>query len=361
MKIRKQDAERVLRAAASDTAPVDAGWRLKVEKLSQLCEAGASKTHIAFLGTAMLAASVSAEADLFAIKPAHARDNENAYSARSLCHGVLVPLAAELGINLGVNGREPLNNQPYFRMTRLDDGTPVHSGGRAAFDYMVELVRELQELQSEAKARQALRAFIAVRRLYLPQYALQGDEVVLSPERLVSAIKTLVRENSEGGRRAQAVVAGLFDVFATPARVESGRINDPSRKYPGDVCVRSAADPDVWEKAVEVRDKPMSASDVQIFGAKCLAMGVREAAAVMVAEAQPALDATALAAWAQERGIGLTFFYGWEMLVDQALFWSDQPKPVAAGRAVGFIYQRLVAVEASPAAVEAWQNLTQAN
>jgi hypothetical protein len=46
-----------------------------------------------------------------------------------LCHSVLVPLSAELGFSLGVTGREPLNNQPYFRMTRLDDGTPVHAGG----------------------------------------------------------------------------------------------------------------------------------------------------------------------------------------------------------------------------------------
>ena len=54
-----------------------------------------------------------------------------------------MPVAAELGISLGVTGREPLNNQPYFRMTRLGDETPVHGRGRAAFDYMLELVGEL--------------------------------------------------------------------------------------------------------------------------------------------------------------------------------------------------------------------------
>ena len=30
----------------------------------------------------------------------------------------------------------------------------------------------------------------------------------------------------------KAIVAGLLDVVASPSRVESGRINDPSRKYP---------------------------------------------------------------------------------------------------------------------------------
>jgi hypothetical protein len=117
----------------------------------------------------MLAKALDLRADLFAIKPAHAGDNEHALSARSLCHSVLVPLAAEFGISLGVTSREPLNNQPYFRMTRLDDGTPVHGSGRAVFDYMLTLIRELTALQSE-EALGALRAFIGVRMGYQPRY-----------------------------------------------------------------------------------------------------------------------------------------------------------------------------------------------
>ena len=57
---------------------------------------------------------------------------------------MLVPLSAELGFNIGVTGREPLNNQPYFRMTRLGDDTPVHEKGRAAFAFMLELVESCQ-------------------------------------------------------------------------------------------------------------------------------------------------------------------------------------------------------------------------
>ena len=132
-------------AAAIETAGVDPEWSAKVERLSRLCEEGVSKTHIAFLGTVLLAKALDRNADLYAIKPKLAKGNDNAFSARSLCHGVLVPLAAELGISLGVTGREPLNNQPYFRMTRLGDATPVHGGGRAAFNYMLKLVEELQE------------------------------------------------------------------------------------------------------------------------------------------------------------------------------------------------------------------------
>jgi hypothetical protein len=169
-------AERILREAASGDGPIDQVWEPKIQRLSQLCEDGTSKTHIAFLGTSMLAKALDARADLRAIKPKLAHGNDNAYSARSLCHGVLVPVSAELGFSLGVSGREPLNNQPYFRMTRLGDDTPVHAGGRAAFDFMVRLVDELQGVTSDA-ARDALRAFIAVRRRCNALTARQGQPV----------------------------------------------------------------------------------------------------------------------------------------------------------------------------------------
>lgn len=360
LRIDKQQAAALVREEAANvgSGPLGQSWEEKVERLSRLCEEGGSKTHIAFLGTAMIAKAITHQADLFAIKPNHARDNPNAFSARTLCHGVLVPLAAELGFSLGVTGREPLNNQPYFRMTRLDDGTPVHAGGRIAFDYMVELIRELDALADREHAKEALRSFIAVRRHYQPRYTDSSGETSTTPDGLVAAIRALVLDNSEGGRRAQAVVAGVMDVFAGPERVESGRINDPSRKYPGDVCVRSAPDPETIEKAIEVRDKPVNSSDVQIFGKKCIDMGVREAALVMVSDQQQSLDGSGLQDWANGFGLGLTLFYGWEDFVDQALFWSDSAKPIVASQAVGFIHNRLIMVEASPDSVQFWQSLT---
>ncbi len=361
MKIKDDCAAAVFRDEASEIAsgPVDQEWLEKVEKLSLLCEKGGSRTHIAFLGTVMLAKAVDHRADLFAIKPEHAPDNPNAFSARILAENVLVPLAAEFGVSLGVTGRQPLNNQPYFRMTRLDDGTPVRRGSRTAFDYMVGLVRELQDMPDEAPARAALRAFIAVRRRYQLRYTHHADEVEITVDRLTAVIRQVVQENSEGGRRAQAVVAGLMDVFAGTDRVDSGRVNDPSRKYPGDVCVRSAADPAIIEKAIEVRDKPVSVSDVHIFAKKCIDMAVQEVALVMVSDRQKPLDAAALTQWANGFGIGLTLFHGWDDFVDQALFWSEMPKPAAASLAVGFIHQRFITVEASPAGVSLWQSLVQ--
>jgi hypothetical protein len=360
MKINEARATKIVRAeAAAADKDVDQTWAAKVQKLSELCERS-SRTHIAFLGTVMIAKATDLQADLFAIKPDHAGDNPNAFSARILSENVLVPLSAELGFHIGTTGRQPLNNQPYFRMTRLDDGTPVHRGSLPAFTYTVELVKELQDINDETAARAALRAFIAVRKGYQPRYMTREGEVTITPEQLVSAIAAFVRENSEGGKRAQAVVAGLMDLFAGTERVESGRINDPSRRYPGDVCIRQASSPDTWEKAIEVRDKPVSKSDVQIFAKKCVDMRVREAAVVMVADRQTPLDAATLAKWAAGFGIGLTLFHGWEVFVEQALFWAELPKPEGASKSVELIHERLLVVEASPEAVELWDQLTRA-
>ncbi len=166
MIINKAKAAETLHHASKQT-DIDPVWRSKIERLSQLCEEGVSKTHIAFLGTSILARAVDSTADLIHIKPKLAPDKPRAYSARSLCHGVLVPVSAELNFDIGVTGREPLNNQPYFRMTYLGDETPVHAGGQAAFSYMVELIEELNDASREEAGR-ALAAFVDVRRKYAP-------------------------------------------------------------------------------------------------------------------------------------------------------------------------------------------------
>lgn len=358
MIINKDVARKAFRdAATADPKEAPKDWVAKVEELSAICAAGKAMTHIAFLGISILARASDASADLFAIKPEHAPDNPKAYSARSLSETVLVPLAVELGVNLGVTGKQPLNNMPYFRMKALDDGTPVHRGSRLGFEYMVSLVHELQHATVE-EAQGALRAFIAVRRQYRVSYADHGGEGITSPSQLAAAIATLVGEDSEGGKRAQAVAAGVFDVVFGPQCVESGRINDPSRHYPGDVCVRLEEGTDEWVKAVEVRDKPVSMSDVQIFATRCAQSRVREAAVLMVAERQTALDDATLQRWADGIGIGLTLFCGWQTFVDQALFWAVDAKPDAAATAVGTIRARLIAVEASAEAVELWGKLS---
>src|ERR1700681_3951819 len=113
MKIDEELAAKIVRDEASriEREGFDEAWAAKVKKLSELCSS--ARTHIAFLGTVMIAKATNLKADLFAIKPEHAGNNANAFSARTLSENVLVPLSAEIGFNIGSTGRQPLNNQPY--------------------------------------------------------------------------------------------------------------------------------------------------------------------------------------------------------------------------------------------------------
>ncbi len=86
-----------------------------------------------------------------------------------------------------------------------------------------------------------------------------------------------------------------------------------------------------------------------------MALNVREAAVVMAAASQPKIDA---GDWAEERGIGLTLFYGWNDLARQCFFWSQKPSPDTARGAAEHIHQRLIEVEASEEAIRDWNART---
>lgn len=235
------------------------------------------------MGTILLARSVERRADVKWIKPKHAKNAPNAFSARTLSEKVLVPVSAELGIHIGATGPQPLNNQPYFRMTYLGDGTPVQKRAEPAFNYMLTLVREIEQMPDEAAARNALRAFISVRMRSAPEYIAQGKARRISAVELANIISEFVSENSEGGKRAQAVVAGMLSVAFGQNRVITDRINSPSRRYPGDVCVAAEGSRTDFSKAFEVKDKPVTETDIHIFVRKCIDFRVSDAAYVAVA------------------------------------------------------------------------------
>lgn len=268
---RKALAEPLIRSAATSARAFDPAWATKVERLSGLVEYRVSMTCIAMLGTTILAKALHPDVNLFWFKPTHvpSKDKARSYSARTLCHTVLVPLSAEYGFSLGVSGREPLNNQPYFRMETLDDGTPVNPAAQAAFDYMMLLVREVQALPDSPAARAVLEAFIGVRRRYIVQYTSGGETSISTPTELIEAIDEFMLLGSAGGSHAQALAAGVMDAALGTDRIASGRINDPSRHYPGDVCVWADAERAQVAKAIEVRDKPVTAADIHIFARRC--------------------------------------------------------------------------------------------
>lgn len=341
-------------AAKAAAGHIDQTWAKPIEQLSDEAEASKSLTHIAFLGTAILAKCVDNDVDVFAVK---ASAGPRAYSARGLCHGVLVPNAPELDINLGVTGREPLNNQPYFHIPdRLSRDTRVRSTARGVLNLLCDILDRL-DTSSPEQARQAMRAFIDVRRRLGTRYSRSmEDRVGVSVDKLIEAIETLVRDDSEGGRRAQAVVAALMDVLAGEERVDARRVNDPSRSVPADVNVRSMSEAG-WERAFEVRDKPVSREDLYLLASKCIEAGVGEAVMVAIAPAPEIRLLDEAKAWAAERGVNLVLFSDWGTLVGQALHWAPLPSLEAATLVPGRVEQRLIEVEASTEALKLWGDL----
>jgi len=359
VKISQKEAISILLSEAQNEKklPIDPIWHEKIDNFSQICEE-TSKTHIAFLGTAILAKCVNIQIDAFSVK---AGDKSNgAYSARGLAHGVLVPQAPRLNINLGVTGREPLNNQPYFRIMRVTRDIPVRGNAQKAIDSLIDLLESINTIGTKDEAREALRAFIHVRRQYSPIYATLGNDVSILPSNeLAMAVTNFVNENSEGGKRAQAVVAGLLDLFAGSNRVLSGRINDPDRHLPGDVGIKNKNNPETWEKVFEVRDKIVSAEDVYLFVQKAVENGVKDTAVVSSHISQDKVDLEEICMWAKEREVTINFYMGWEDFIEQIVFWSETPQIEGLKLVPKFIYDRLVEIEASEEAIKTWVGIFQ--
>lgn len=205
-----------------------------VAQLSKACET-APKTHIAMLGTAILAKATEPGVNLRTLQVSSG--GPGAYSARSLAQHVLAAMAPALSIDLGVTGREPLNNQPYFGKKNLKEAAEKLRGdARRPFNIMLKGVA-LLEAGDEHDARGALRAFIRGRRRTPPQPLDADARVNVTPNELALLISDFVAEDSEGGKRAQAVAAGLLDQLYGPERVVVDRINDPDHEPTAGPCM----------------------------------------------------------------------------------------------------------------------------
>lgn len=351
MVIDKKRAKEILleEAARASSGYIDRTWQAEAEALSQLAKR--YRTHVAAVATAMLAKCVDQTVDVFSLKSS---SGEFGYSARSLAKDVLAPCAREIGANWGATGPEPLNNIPYVGKERIARDWPVQGGAVAALEKVCDILDRLEKVKDEAQARAALRAFIFVRRQHGRQYASMVDATLdVAIDELIAKIQNYVAENSEGGFRAQAVVASLMDLMVGTSRTSTKRINDPSRTIPGDVVVMRS-DKSSVERVLEVRDKIVTYEDLLILASRAAERKVTDAIMVAVASGQPDIRFHEAQAWAAQKGVALTIFQDWAALIRQVLLWSDTPTLEGAKRFPRIMQDRLVSMEASEEAVESW-------
>ena len=346
--IDKDQAAGILDAAVRDSrdAVVSEEWAKRTRRLD---EAATTKTYIAALGTALLARATDDRIDPMSIKASH--HVARAYSARMLCHEVLVPASRVHGFDLGVTGREPLNNQPFFRYERIDRMDRIRD--RVGLRLLLASLRKIDQL-SAAEAGEALAAFVHERTAVadLKRRTTLLD-VALGVRQVVRAADRFLREEADGGKRGQALVAGVLDLVFPEVRM--GRVNDPSRRFPGDVQAMVGVQVVL---AVEVRQKLVGLDDALAFARAAAEAGVVNAAVAALAPGQEPLHRAVLREYAESKhGVLLSVIESADELITAALLWSGTRTDDALRDLPQQILDRLHEIEASPRSLHRWLEL----
>lgn len=331
---------------ASGPDPLPAEWLEWTRRIDE-CP---NRTFTVALGTALLARASDPRIDALALK---ATTGPTAYSARGVAHTVLAPFAAEHGFSIRATGREPLNNQPFFRYDRIDEIDRVHPAARP---YLPDLVQACQRINRlpEGEAKAALAAFVRVRiEATKLGTSLARALTPIDVTALLTTATTFVTEDPEGGRRGQAFVAAAFDLAFEDVR--TGRINDPSRRLPGDVQAMDGATVLV---AAEVRQKIVSERDVLSFAATLHEHDVEHGLVVALHPLQQPLPREALVGEAEERyNVLIQLAEGPAELLLAAMLWAGRPLTVLLQEFPQRMLMRLTRIEVSAAGQRRWADL----
>jgi hypothetical protein len=337
---RLEDAIRL----AESPAALPEEWTKRVQHIGE-CP---SETYVAAFGVALLARASDPAVDVLTIK--HSA-GPAAYSMRGVAR-VLVGRARHYGYHLGVEGPEPLNNQPWLHNDRVDRIARIR---RDVVPYQQALVRYLRDLQrlTPDEALQALAAFLRLR-LAVGQEAQRVHVVIANPGGALGDVlhlaETFIRQDPERGKRGQAVTAALLDCVHD--EVETGAINNP-RAF--DVRVDVGETPIL---AVEVKQKPVGDEDVLHVAAAAAAAGIDKALYAALASDQAPLDVAGLRGRAaEEHGVLLGVAVGLRQLADLVLLGSERSAKDIATDLPRAVLERLMHLRASTAGVEHWRGL----
>lgn len=315
--IRKTEARRVL-ADAIELARSDGRLPVEWTSHSRAVFELEEMTWTPAFATMLLAKSVNENVDVFSLKEKVSPPNPMAYSARGLCHGVIVPAALKYRFSIRNTGAEPLNNSPFAAASIIQD-IKSRAKNSENYEYFYAVTKRVEEL-SGADALKALAAFLREAiAVTAASENIKLESAGLTAFRAQVAIKDFLRFDAEARpKRLQAFAAACLDLVFQ--EVKSRRLNDPSRDHPGDVHV-------VLEEtvgmAVEVRGKAVTDSDLESFARRCEAADIDRAVLLVSAINQQVLDPRRTA-----REVGLTesqisVFEDVHDLFQAVLLWTD--------------------------------------
>lgn len=306
------------------------------------------KTYVPALGTALLARATDPRIDPLAIKESY---SDRAYSLRTLGHNVLVPAASREGFSIRSTGREPLNNQPFFRYDHMDEIDRVRNPSNLhAFRNGLRVI----ERSSANDALAALAAFVR----YGFEVAAARQTFTIGPgvlglEELREAIMEFLDTDRERPKRVQALVAAAFDTGHPDVRTR--KINDPSRDFPGDVQVYVDDQPVI---AAEARGKSVPTTEASAFVRSCSEHGIDRAYIVVLWDRHERLDRSVYSvAWHRHR-VALRIIESPITLLREAIAWSGCSASAALASFIVAALYRLREIECRNETLAEWVQLT---
>jgi hypothetical protein len=306
-------------------------------------------------GTILLAKAVDERVDVFSLKANTTPPSPFSYSARGLCHDVLVPSAIEHGFSIRNTGREPLNNSPFLSASRIEE---IERRAKNQEDF--RFFRDVVERVSELTAREAWEALAAFLREAIA-VAGAAKSVSVRAEGLDAlgvdnAVRDFLRPDAQDRpRRLQAFAAACLDLSFPDVR--SRRLNDPSRDFPGDVQVVMNG---AVTLAMEVRGKSVSVSDFVTFARACDVAGVGRAVMFVDAptsgvDAQSADLIQYLAIPNQMlRATQVSVMPAASQLLAAAMLWANTSLEAAITVFAARFLDRLREIEANLSSLEEW-------
>jgi hypothetical protein len=319
-------------------------WR---EALPLVTEAKA-RTYLAPLATGLVARSMFDNADATALR---ADSGPGGYSAPTVWRA-FYEFAGQHRLDIRGLGPAPLNNNPFLNKSHVRDGWP---GVRdvTALTWLAGLLDRANQMTKE-EARQALAVLIHERREVAdaPRDLAQRRDDAASSDfwRLATAAARFASDDSEGGRRGQALVAACLSLMYD--RVESEKVNDPSRRHPGDVRGYRGS---LLACYAEAKQKSVTGIEVRRFVRLVAQAGCPLSVYVALADAGKGSD---LAREGDEEAAALgvlsvVYVDGWLLARDCAA-WSTQPLSTVTARFDAAFLSWLEALAVAPESITAW-------
>lgn len=348
----KRQLYRAIEIANDEDRPTLDEWL----EITREVAAGDTKTPTAFLGTALFAKATDRNVDPLSIKAEEGRPNS--VSMRSLAERVMVPASRGEGghprFHLGARGDWPLNNQPFFRYSHLND---IDRANDMQSIRLLQRVLGQTRKWDEEEVLAALAAYIRARTAAEADFYRRRQQnvgTVSGLQELLDGISRFLCDPTPGDLplRLQAVAGGL--VKASGANVSTQRINDPSRHAPGDLHTPDHEKPR-W--AAEVKAVSLGQHEAHEFVERVFEYGGIDTACIIAVhpDHEPILRAE-LIELARARGLMVPVA---ESVLEMVTMFVGHPRtdPQAIRRAGKAIAQHLQDMGAQGDTLEEWTRI----